>query len=239
VALKMRETVAPSTASPASRWRWQPISPRAMLAMVAAVAMAFAAGWLLAPRGHSTVATPAPSAALPGPTRLEAGVPVGYPHTQAGAVSAAANFIEQTGGQAGRNLANRSALVAALASTEGRAKVTALLEGNDAMATRLFGSPAADFTAIATPVEERVVSYTPSSAVVDTWVVLTFTRPGLPLASAFWGGLHTTLTWAGDWKVADSTATAAPIPSSQQAVGDPNDLLRGFTADHLYTGAKP
>jgi hypothetical protein len=166
-------------------------------------------------------------------------VPVGYPHTQAGALSAAANFIEQTGGQAGRNLANRPALVAALASTEGRAKVTALLEGNDALATRLFGSPAADFTAIATPVAERVVSYSPSSAVVDTWVVLTFTRPGLPLASAFWGGLHTTLTWVGDWKVADSTATAAPIPSSQQAAGDPNDLLKGFTADRLYTGAKP
>jgi hypothetical protein len=235
MAVQVRETPAAHVGAKRRgiRLRWQPVSPKAIASMVVLIVAAFVIGHVTGTRTTQTVI------GLPGPTRLTSGIPVGYPHTQAGALSAVANFIELTGGEAGRVVAHRPALIDALASSDGKANVKALLDGNDQTTTTMFGSPSADFTATATPISERVVSATPDAVTVDSWVVLTFTRPGLPLASAFWGGIHTSVVWEGDWKVRNATALAAPIPSSQGAAGDPNELLKGFSASRLFVGATP
>lgn len=61
-------------ANRAARLRWQPVSPRAMLAMAAGVALAFGMGWLVAPRARlvptvpAVASDPAPSASAPSAT---------------------------------------------------------------------------------------------------------------------------------------------------------------------------
>lgn len=235
MAVTMRETPAARTEAKrhGAHFRWQPVSPKAIAAMVLLLAAAFILGHATGTRTTQTLI------GLPGPTRLVSGIPVGYPHTQAGALSAVANFIELTGGEAGRPAARRPALINALASSDGRDNVKRLLDGNDQTTTAMFGSPTADFTATATPVSERIASATPDAVTVDSWVVLTFQRPGLTLASAFWGGVHTTVVWEGDWKVQNASVLGLPIPSSQGAAGDPNMLLKGFSASRLFVGATP
>lgn len=232
-AVKVRESSFPRAPGDfrGPRLRWEDPAPGVLLAMFAVMAIAFVVGRLTVPQKVVV------RAGLPGPTAMTNGVPTGYPQSRAGAVAAAGNFVERLGGQTARDPAVRPALVKTIASSSAQAKVTDLLNGNDATVTSIFGSPTADFTMISTPVSSRVVAYSDTSAVVDSWVVLTFSRPGLPLASAFWGGIRTTLVWEGDWKVGDASPLGLPIPSTLGAKGDPNDLLAGFSADGLVVNS--
>lgn len=237
MSVKMRE-VSPPPARSSSHWRWQPVSPKIIVAMVVGIASAFLVGHALAPTRH--VVTTAQSA-LPGPTRLgPLGVPVGYPDTQAGAVSAAINLDTASLTPVGRDPANRDVLLSVIATPAGKGLIGDGLKAQDAQLTAWFGSPTASYTLAGTIVATKVESFTPTKAIVDLWGVITTSHPGVPLASAFWGGQRVTLEWDGDWKADSMDATlSVPIPSSQGAAGDPNTLLGGFTSDRLYTGAKP
>lgn len=237
MALKMRETAPPSVRS-RSHWRWQPISPKAIVAMLVGITLAFLVGYALAPT-RSVVTTP--QSALPGPTRIgPLGIPVGYPDTQAGAVSAAINLDTVSLTPAGRDPANRDVLLSVIATSVGKGPIGDGLKAQDAQLVAWFGSPTATYSLAGTIVTTKVESFTPEKAVVDLWGVITTSHPGVPLASAFWGGQRVTLEWSGDWKADSMDATlAVPIPSSQGAAGDPNTLLQGFGSDRLYTGTKP
>lgn len=239
MAVQMRETVPPSTAGPRSRWRWQPVSPKTIVAMLVGVIAAFLVGHALAPARRVVTTS---QSALPGPTRVgPLGIPVGYPDTPLGAVSAAANLSTASLTPSGRDPANRDVLLSAIATPAGRGLIGEGLKAQDQQLTAWFGSPTAQYTVSGAIVASKVESFTSSKAIVDLWGVITTSHPGVPLASAFWGGQRVTLEWtAGDWKADSMDATlAVPVPSSQGAAGDPNTLLRGFTADNLYTGSKP
>jgi hypothetical protein len=237
MATTMRETAPPPVRS-SSHWRWAPISPKAIVAMLIGLVVAFLVGHALSPTRH--VVTTAQSA-LPGPTRLGAlGIPVGYPDTQAGAVSAAVNLDTASLTPAGRDPANRDVLLSVIATPAGKSLIGDGLKAQDAQLTAWFGSPTAPYSLAGTIVATKVERFTPTKAVVDLWGVITTSHPGVPLASAFWGGQRVTLEWDGDWKADSMDATlSVPIPSSQGAAGDPNTLLGGFTSDRLYTGARP
>src|SRR5207247_6082118 len=78
-----------------ARSRWVKVGALVAGAVVLAVA-AFGVGRVTAPAaagGGSRVTVNAPSGGGPGPTRVENGVPVGYAHTQDGAVAAATDFV--------------------------------------------------------------------------------------------------------------------------------------------------
>lgn len=241
MSVTMRETMTPPTAPKGrkpSRWRWQPVSPKAMFGMFAAVAIAFSLGWITAPNSPPQAVI---RAGLPGPTRLGAlGIPVGYQDTQAGAVSAASNLTMAPLTPAGRDPSNRETLLSTIATPSGRALLGDGLKAQDATITSWFGSTSATYTLAGTVAATKVESFTPGKAVVDLWVVITTSRPGLTLASAFWGGQRVTLEWIdGDWKASDMDASlSVPIPSSQGAAGDPNTLLKGYGSDGFYTGAR-
>ena len=133
--------------------------------LAAAVVLAFAVGWLVAPGGHTT--STAPTSALPGPTRIAAlGIPVGYPDTQAGAVSAAANLTTASLTPAGRDPAHRDELLAVIATPAGRELLRKGLAAQDAQLVAWFGSPTAQFTLAGTVVSTKVDS-TPSGLPVS------------------------------------------------------------------------
>src|SRR6266702_3768962 len=83
-----------------SRSRWLKLGALGLGAVVLAVA-AFGIGRWTAPAsasGQQRATVSAPSGG-PGPTRVENGVPVGYAHTQEGAVAAATNYLTVVDGQ--------------------------------------------------------------------------------------------------------------------------------------------
>ena len=91
----------------------------------------FAAGWVGATLNRPVARPALTPTALPGPRSVEAGAPVGYPDTRAGARAAAANFVTALNGAPSRDLSNRQALIDAIAAAQERANLATQLAGND------------------------------------------------------------------------------------------------------------
>ena len=142
-------------------------------------------------------------------------------------------------GPPSRDSGNRPALVAAAAAPAAQAALLAKLQADDSTLQATFGAtgPPA-LSAYVAPLAEHVVSYSPTTAVVDVWAVAATIRQGVPLAASFWAVQRIHLTWAGDWKWADSSYTLGPTPSTGTPAGDPQMALSGFTAKAIL-GAQP
>jgi hypothetical protein len=63
------------------------------------------------------------------------------------------------------------------------------------------------------PVSYRVLSYSPSRAVIQTWGFTLLGNVDAVEPTAFFGLARTVLVWmAGDWKIADTRASFGPTP---------------------------
>jgi len=193
-----------------------------------------------------------PAAARPGSLQLVAGVPVGYPHTDAGAVSAATNYAIAYGGPAMFVPAQRRIIVDATTDPATRAaqqvQQTALYSATaDKFGLDQQGRPTApgvEFVARELPVGARLVAYTPDTAVVAVWedglVGLAGTETTRPVQEG-WGTTTVTLRWAaGDWKWTAGSFTPGPTPitgvqtpSDPQAIADAVDEFGGFSYARL------
>jgi hypothetical protein len=152
--------------------------------------------------------------------RVVAGVPVGYPHTQAGSVQAAVNyelarsspayFIEPT---------TRHKIVTAMAASESRAQ---MINSEDAGMKQLLtslginSSNADTLIARAAALGTKSDSYSDQVATVEVWMagVIGTTSKNAPLpVSASWATYTLTLQWElGDWKLVSVTSTDGPTP---------------------------
>ena len=188
---------------------------RSVLGLVAAVVVGVLLGRVTAPTPDESAATrPAMRA---GPSRQVAGVGVGFARTRAGAAMAAASYQQAFAGSAILRPGELRRRIEAVA-TPGFAPV--MLEANAQGTARLrvgaFGEgirgkvPSAYF---GVPVAYRLLSFSSTRAVVQTWGFTLLGNITSVEPTAFFGLARTVLVWTGgDWKIANTRASFGPTP---------------------------
>jgi hypothetical protein len=183
----------------------------------------------------TVAASPGPAAAAPaeaaaatrvGPRRFEAGVGVGYAHSQQGAVAAAANFTRVLSSDLILDTSRRRAAIAALAAPAAKARLQRTFDQAVVSLRQGLGvsDSANDGTQVllrATPVGWRVEDYSDATAKVAIWVTSVGGSIGGTVAAPIregWGTTTVELRWVGDdWKLAESTTTDGPVPIADVA----------------------
>lgn len=172
------------------------------------------------------------------PSRRAGQVPVGYPHTAAGAQSAATNYVVTYGGAGMFVPATRHTIVAAITDPAVRQSVQAQLDSSFTALTATFGldpqgrPPAGQqFVCRALPVGVRLLAYRGDTAQVSVWsdgiVGLAGAASTKPVAEA-WTTTDVTLHWVGgDWKWVTATQHDGPTPvSGTQPASDAGAIAR-------------
>jgi hypothetical protein len=176
----------------------------------------------------TAAAAPAEAAAATrvGPRRFEAGVGVGYAHSQQGAVAAAANFTRVLSSDLILDTSRRRAAIAALAAPAAKARLQRTFDQAVVSLRQGLGvsDSANDGTQVllrATPVGWRVEDYGDDTAKVAIWVTSVGGSIGGTVAAPIregWGTTTVELRWVGDdWKLAESTTTDGPVPIADVA----------------------
>lgn len=164
-------------------------------------------------------------------TTTSGGIAVGYPHTEQGAQSAAANYAVALGGADMFRADGRRAILTAIADPAAVATLQSRLDQAltpDALAG--YGldpqgrAPSGlTFVSRATPVGTKTAGYTADSTQAMVWCVglggLAGTSSTKPV-TANWYTVTLTLHWTGnDWKLTDFSRQSgpAPVPADQQA----------------------
>jgi hypothetical protein len=169
----------------------------------------------------------AASASRVGPRRFEHGVGVGYAHSQAGAVAAAANYSTVLSSSLILDDASRRAAIDTLAAPEARRRLQRAFDQAVASLRAGLGmtGAAADGTRVllrATPVGWRVEEYGGGTAKIALWVTsvggsLGGAQGAVPVREA-WGTTTVHLRWVeGDWKQLASSTRDGPVPIADVA----------------------
>ena len=162
-----------------------------------------------------------------GPREVVSGVPVGYQHSEQGAVAAAANYATVLASTLILDQPRRRAAIAALAAPETLGRQQRAFD--QAVASLRKGLGVTDGSALdgtvllrAVPVGWRLKEYTGDRATVAIWVTSVLgalgTPPdGVPVREA-WGTTTVKLRWVdGDWKQLQTTTTDGPVPIADTA----------------------
>lgn len=236
----------------ASRPATKPVHPRGRLVIAGvAVVVLAAAGVVLALLHHSPRATPTQRAAPPATATTSpstvAGVPVGYPDTEAGAKAAAANYVVAFASESMFDASARHAIIAAVSDPT---VVGALQQQYDAafQATMSrFGLSASgqpphgqQFVARALPVGVHVDAYDSTAARVSVWsdglIGLAGAQSKNPVAEA-WTTTTVSLRWVdGDWKWVTATQHDGPTPVS--GLQSPSTADQIAQATQMFTGMR-
>ena len=169
----------------------------------------------------STSTGTAITSASAGPTYTLNGVPLGYSHDQAGAVAAAAAFIEVLGGDLVAHPDQYRLAVQTMAAPSAAAALRAQAEQDlDAgERDRHIISTAARGGQVgvrSVPISWRVESYSAEQAVVDLFEVL-LTADGTNPFEAFYTDEAVMVSWAsGDWRLVSQRPTQLSVPVTRQ-----------------------
>ncbi len=177
----------------------------------------------------------------------QAGVPVGYPNTPAGAQSAATNYAVAYGSAAMFDPAKRHAIVTAIADPAVTQSLQPQLDGSFSAVTAGFGLDSAGrapngltFVARALPVGVHLLRYDGDTAQVEVWTAgligLAGAKSTQPVAEA-WATATISLHWvAGDWKWVSFTQHDGPTPvSGLQAPSGADQVSRAI---HDFDGLR-
>lgn len=189
---------------------------RVAIGVLAAAVLGFVAGLALAPSSSSPAVLKAGSPS-PGLTQQWAGEGSGFPRTREGAVLAAGSYQQAFAEKAILDPAELRQRVEDLA-TPGFEQT--MLEANEPGAARLDRSAFGDgirgglaSAFFAVPVGYRLLSFSPSRAVVQTWGFTLIGNVSAVEPTAFFGLAKTELVWLeGKWKIADTRAAFGPTP---------------------------
>jgi hypothetical protein len=162
-----------------------------------------------------------------GPREVVKGVPVGYQHSEQGAVAAAANYARVLSSTLILDQARRRAAIETLAAPEALDRQQRAFDQAVASLTKGLGAgdgSAQDGTVLlrAVPVGWRLKEYTGDRATVAIWVTsvlgaLGGPTNGVPVREA-WGTTTVELRWVdGDWKQLRATNTDGPVPIADSA----------------------
>jgi hypothetical protein len=230
-------------------WRWR-YTGYVVLGLVLAVLVA---ALLRRPSNPPPVAAPAPVPAqtrnnqpvpaAAGATRVEAGVPVGYPQTQTGAVSAATNYLVAfTEPRMFQPVVRRQVLTILAGPNQAPDLIRSVDLGMQRAADTLGVDPATGTSSMGqlvsrlVPVGYQVVSYDNGRARIAVWGTSLAGVAGassqMPVVNA-WATDTIDLTWAGDWKWAGFVESSGPTPvgtvNSPSSWSDIAEAVTGFT----------
>lgn len=154
----------------------------------------------------------------------ENGIPAGFPQTEQGAESAAANYAVALGGEEMFNEERRHAIVDTIGASAADSDLRADFDNdytpefNAQIGLAEDGSAPAGSTFVSRtmPVGTSVESFDDTSAEVSVWCSGLFGMAGSdstnPVRTS-WFTLHFTLTWEGDdWKVVSTEQVEGPTP---------------------------
>jgi hypothetical protein len=167
------------------------------------------------------------TAAGAGPRRVEHGVPVGYQHSEQGAVAAAANYVKVLSSTLVLDQASRRKAIDTIAAPEARGRLQRAFDQDIGLLAKGLGVTAgsADAGTVllrAVPVGWRVEKYSGDRATVAIWITsvggsLGDPPRGMPVREV-WGTTTVQLRWVdGDWKQLDTTNTDGPVPIADAA----------------------
>ncbi len=187
---------------------------RRAAAILAVLVCGLLLGRVSAPSGQAP-APPAASSA--GPSREEAGVPVGYARSRAGAALAVARYEQAF---ADTSILTPGALkrrIDVVATPDFAAR---MLEANTPGTQRLAAGAIGEGLRegvqtiyAGVPIGYRVLSYSPQRARVLTWGLTLLGNASAVEPAAYFGVCRTELVWqGGDWKIADTRAAFGPTP---------------------------
>ena len=173
--------------------------------------------------GSAPPAPAQPKALLPGPTRVEAGVPVGYAQTVEGAQAAALRYVAVLGGPLMLDPARRDQALAAVSADGQPVPDVAARWATRPNVERVTGAQQAlrsggPVVAAAAPVMSRVTAYDGSTATVAVWATAVLGTDRLGTLDQSWSTESVTLRWAGDWKVTAYDSSPGPVPALRQTV---------------------
>jgi hypothetical protein len=161
---------------------------------------------------------------LPGPTRVEAGVPVGYPLTAEGAQAAAVRYVALLGGPLALDPVRRDTALAAVSAAGQPPPAVAARWATRPNVERATGAHEAlsagePLVAAAAPVMSQVTAYDGDTATVAVWVAAVLGTTRLGRLDQSWATETVTLRWdADDWKLASYESTPGPVPALHQPV---------------------
>ncbi|WP_232303776.1 hypothetical protein [Pseudofrankia sp. DC12] len=179
--------------------------------------------------------TAGPVGALPGaPSRVnEFGIPVGYPHTEPGAISACGNYVSAYSDVRNREPTRIKAVLGSIATDSASKSISDQIIKADDTNTKTAGAnsisdPRLNFNL-------RVVGFSAKSSTANSATISIWSVGGIGMYASndattapreVWGSDDCTVTWTtGDWKL--SAATDGPDgPSITQRPGE--DFRRFF-----------
>ncbi|MDT0268073.1 hypothetical protein RM844_17465 [Streptomyces sp. DSM 44915] len=176
------------------------------------------------------------------------GIPSGFPQTEQGAQSAAANYAVALGGTGMFNPTERAAIVNTISSADTRDELLASYDADYSPALNAdIGLDAdgaapqgATFVNRTLPIGSTIDSYSPTNAEVSVWCSGLFGVAGLdsrnPVRTS-WFTMRLTLVWEdSDWKVVGTEQTEGPTPvngdnriSGAEEIAEAVEEFGGFT----------
>ncbi|THA25687.1 hypothetical protein E4198_14160 [Streptomyces sp. RKND-216] len=201
------------------------------------------------PGGGPAAQPTAPSGQMPVQTEDgTTGIPSGFPQTEQGAQSAAANYAVALGGDRMFNRDSRHQIVSAISAPSAVEEIQSGFDAdyNQALNDRIGLDTAgrapegSTFVNRTTPVGAKVTSYNGNDATVEVWCSGLFGLAGedsTKPVTANWFTVTFKLSWAGsDWKVAASSQESGPTPvsgdnpiSTADEIGSAAEQYGGFT----------
>lgn len=177
----------------------------------------------------------------------EDGVPVGYAHTQSGAVSAAVNFemARSTAAYFTDSAAREAVLSVIMAPQSLASEITTDGQATASVLSNLGLSQGQTSSLLvrSAPMGTKVDSYADNLATVEVWMagVVGVTDNSSSLTpTASWDTYTYTLTWVnGDWKAVSISAANGPTPLSNNQTPTPVQQwanISGSYSEPPYTG---
>lgn len=229
------------------------MTPQARRALGGVAALViFGCGILVgtAASGHSTSTTPGsglpggssssgndtkPTSAL-GPTRTVAGVPVGYPDTKSGALSAAANYTAAVGGSATLTSSGRAGIVKAIAAPGSADALQSQLNNSDPALAPLKNDQVQQnpFVLRTVPLAVKATSYNQDAATVQVFA-LALSASTQSTASSGYATGTVNVVWAeGDWKLQQYGAPSPVVGPMVNGYAAPANGWQTTNGQSLY-----
>lgn len=188
---------------------------RVAVAVLLAMVVGVAVGRASAPSAVSV--SPEAVSPSPGPTSKSVGVGVGFSRTRQGAILAAGSYQQAFADTAILRPGELSRRIAVVATPSFAPTMLAANErGTAQLARGQFGEgvrAGVQSVYLGVPVSYRVLSYSPSRAVIQTWGFTLLGNVDAFEPTAYFGLGRTVLVWMdGDWKIADTRASFGPTP---------------------------
>jgi hypothetical protein len=179
--------------------------------------------------GSTAVVTGSRVPGWPGASRLVAGAPVGYAHSQAGAVDAATNYQLLLAGPLLATPTRYRAAEQVIYAPAARDRLMAAAEQSlaglqDQTQLLTNASKGVPVALIAVPVSYQVNSYEGDHATVSLWWVWVVGQQGAMAPIQAWITSIVTLDWLGDWRIEDVNTGNAPVPQETQTASQSRDL---------------